>query len=144
MVPPELIDAINKEQSEAGVCGGKNITSYELLAILLGVETFAWECSGRSVQIWTDNTGGEGALRKRAARRIVHNAIVHYVWWKAASLGMGVFVERVPTEVNIADSPSRSGDDAVGTMLQRLGAEFREARLPAELSPWGDVRALFQ
>ena len=35
------------------------------------------------------------------------NAIVHSIWMKLTELGCGAWIERVPTEANIADSPSR-------------------------------------
>ena len=44
--------------------GDKNILAVELLSIVLGISTFLTYLRGKCVQIWSDNTGAEGSLRK--------------------------------------------------------------------------------
>ena len=76
--------------------------------------------------IWSDNKGAEGTIRKgglphKCVRPIAsvlyylkgcsksfdHNSLVHVIWKRCAELRLGIWVERVPTKVNIADDPSR-------------------------------------
>ncbi len=40
-------------------------------------------------------------------RNFDHNSLVHCLWKRFLELRMAVWIERVPTEVNIADDPSR-------------------------------------
>ena len=53
------------------------IMGKELLAIAVGLSTFAQQLAGRSVRVWTDNVGCEGALKCGAARSSDHNLLVH-------------------------------------------------------------------
>jgi len=83
------------------------IMGLELLAILVGLITFADILEGYDVRIWTDNAGGEGALRKGASKSTDHNLLVHGTWLFAAKHRIGMFVKRVGTKENCADDPSR-------------------------------------
>ena len=91
---------------------------------LTGMCSFARQIAGRNLVIWSDNAGAERATRKgglllrpplvRAAfacagttKRFDHNTLVHSIWANAVALGCAMWVERVPTEVNLADDPSR-------------------------------------
>ena len=85
----------------------EQIMGQELLAIAVGLSTFAEQLAGRSVRIWTDNAGGEGALKGGAARSQDHNMLVHGIWLWAWRMGCSLWVERVPTKENSADLPSR-------------------------------------
>ena len=89
------------------------------------------EIAGKAVRIWTDNAGGESALRKGAASTasLDHNAIIHITWLIAARAGAGLFVHRVPTKLNLADDPSRSDY----RLLQSLGATWYNPVFPVEL-----------
>ena len=60
------------------------IMAQELLAIVVGLCTFIGNLAGRTVRVWTDNAGGEGALRTGAAKSCDHNLLVHAVWLLAA------------------------------------------------------------
>ena len=103
--------------------GDKNIMALELLSILLGVSTFLPYLRGRCVQIWSDNTGAEGSLRKGVGSKVELNSAIHQFWVLAASEKFGVYVDRVPTEVNIADGPSRVD---YGLLRNVLGAQWVE------------------
>ena len=104
----------------------EQIMGQELLAILLGLCTFKPFLKDKLVRVWTDNTGGEGAMRTGAAKCSDHNLIVHDIWLCAASIGCGLWVERVGTHDNIADDPSR---ESYG-LLQALGARWIQPVLP--------------
>ena len=79
----------------------------ELLAIVVSLCSFLPYLSGKVVRVWTDNTGGEGALRKGGAHSRDHNLMVHAVWLFAARHCVGLRIERVCSRENIADEPSR-------------------------------------
>jgi hypothetical protein len=102
------------------------IMGQELLAIVVGLSTFAAELRGCAVRVWTDNAGGEGALRKGGSKASDHNLLIHATWLLAARGGFGMYIYRVPTKDNIADSPSREEY----TLLEAMGADWRRPWLP--------------
>ena len=66
--------------------------------VLFGLVAFAAETANTAVRVWTDNKGGECALRRGSTVSMDHNAIIHMTWLVAARNNSGVFVERVPTK----------------------------------------------
>ena len=62
----------------------------------------------RDVIIWSDNTGAEYATRRGSTKQFDQNCLVHAIWKFIATLGVEVWVARVPTDDNISDLPSRS------------------------------------
>ena len=96
------------------------IVALELLAVVVSVLTFCEELSGTSVRLWIDNSVGEFALSKGSAKAADHNKLVHIVWTLAAKFHFGLWVERVPSELNISDEPSRE----VPFAMDRIGAGF--------------------
>jgi hypothetical protein len=101
------------------------IMALELLALALGLSTFGAQCRERRVRLFSDNVGAERCTKKGSAREWDHTALIHSIWLKAARLQAQLWVERVPTEENIADLPSRESY----SLLQRLGAVFVEPML---------------
>ena len=120
--------------------GDEQIMGLELLAILMGVETFRNKVKNANVRVWTDNIGGECALRKQSGKKSDHNAIVHLTWLKAAQLGSGLFMHRVPTNANIADGPTRPTQEIAMSLINELQAAPVAARLPRELVNAGSAR----
>ena len=57
-------------------------------------------------------------VRSGATKNFDQGSLIHAIWLKLAELGCGVYVERVPTESNIADLPSREAYK----LLERIGA----------------------
>ena len=53
------------------------IMGLEILAIAVGLATFANELRGRRVVVWSDNTGAESASRKGTARSWDHAVMIH-------------------------------------------------------------------
>ena len=90
--------------------------SLELLSIALGVSTWADLLEGRDLVIWSDNSGAEAATRSGSTKQFDHNCIIHCIWLVAAKFGLSLFVERVPSELNIADLPSREEHDTLRAM----------------------------
>ena len=87
--------------------GDNQIMAQEQMAVLLALHTFREQVSGKMVRVWIDNTGAEHALRNGTARAADHNVIVAATWKAALTFGCSLWVERVPTDENIADLPSR-------------------------------------
>ena len=105
------------------------IMGLELLAIVVGMTTFRQQLRGVALRVWTDNVGGEGALKKGSAFSTDHNYLVHAVWLLAALDGISLWFERVPSKQNIADAPSRNEFSE----MHRLKAGWRRPVLPEQL-----------
>ena len=97
----------------------------ETLAIALGLSTFLPRLVGRNVILYGDNTGAEAATRKGSAKQFDLCRIIHGIWSLAFHGRFGLWIERVPTDDNIADLPSR--EDYV--LLHKLEAQWWEPQL---------------
>ena len=114
LVPPASLLTFFLDRRDSQICG------LELCAIALGLCTFQQQCFGQALHVWSDNCGSENATRRGSAKAWDHNHIVHALWVKAASLRCHMIVDRVPTEVNIADLPSRTEYG----LLDHIGSRF--------------------
>jgi hypothetical protein len=83
------------------------IAGLEILAIALGLCTFSHLISHRHVQIYSDNKVSERAAREGTAKRFDHSCLAHSLWSKLIEINASTFVQRVPTDENVADPPSR-------------------------------------
>ena len=101
----------------------------ELLAVVIGLATFAPQLQYYAINIWEDNHGGECALTKACARESDHNLLVHAVWLMAARCGMALWVQRVASDDNIADEPSRGKNSA----LAEINAQWVSPELPSQI-----------
>ena len=110
------------------------IMALEMMAVYLGLKTFASRLEGKCVHVWIDNTSGEGAFKRGSARAADHNAIAHVVWQYAAEKCIALCVHRVPTKDNIADLPSRQNY----TGLEREGAVWQSPKLPTAKTHYND------
>lgn len=81
--------------------------SLEIMSIALGVGSFAKLLRGKNVVIWSDNTGAEHSAGRGSCKRFDQGCLIHALWKRFLELEMAVWVERVPTQFNIADDPSR-------------------------------------
>ena len=61
--------------------GDKHIMSLELASIALGISTFADEIRGRSLIVWSDNKGAEGATKKGRTRLSLVIVVVNVPIW---------------------------------------------------------------
>ena len=122
-VPPSsLIDPLMPRKDN-------QIMTQEILAIVIALHTFLPYLKSRRVIVYTDNAGGEGALRKGTTEAWDHNLLVHGVWLLAAKARIGLWVERVPTDDNISDDPSREAY----ALLESIGANWCEPVVPPHL-----------
>ena len=128
------LDVDNKLKAKFEQRDDNDIMGLEILAIIVGVATFAKQLNNKYVKIWTDNTGGEAVLRQGAAKAMDHNALVHIFWLLAIEHDFMVEIARVPTDDNIADGPTRPGKDINCNILHALGATEDAPRLPSELN----------
>ena len=129
--PPELLECFRRRQDA-------QIMGLELLAIALGLSTFADLITNRRVFVWSDNTGSEASTRKGTAKSWDHSCVVHCLWKRAALLSADLQVERVPTQENVADLPSR---EEYG-LMHAIGAEFVAPELHADFYHPSAWRAL--
>ncbi len=96
----------------------------EIIGILLAISTFADLLYDRKVVLYSDNkgmamhdrssctlrfvvAGAEHTTAKGSARAFDQNALVHEIWALAFEHRIHLWVERVASEYNISDSPSR-------------------------------------
>ena len=123
------------------------IMALELLAVAVALCTFSQHLTGRNVRIWTDNVGSEGALRAGAAKAGEHNLIVHGIWLLALRRKMDLWIERVPTDDNVSDLPSRESYGLMEALsavwvAPRLDSSFREPTKWESVALHGQVWAL--
>ena len=95
---------------------------------MTALSTFTSALQGRKVVLFSDNagvtpmgwrlgwyllclvlceSGAEATTAKGSAKAFDHNQLVHEIWWHALKFDISLWVERVPSKYNIADSPSR-------------------------------------
>jgi len=92
------------------------------MAIMVALSTFAREIRGRKVLLFSDNTGAELSVTKGSAKAWDHNKMIHSIWTQALEQKMRLWIERVPSKLNISDAPSRFRYD----LLSELGAQWRK------------------
>ena len=85
------------------------IALIELLAVLAALEAFKDLITGCDLRIFIDNVVAEGAIRNGYMRRDCRDAcaLVAALWQQFLELDLLVWVDRVPSELNVADGPSR-------------------------------------
>jgi hypothetical protein len=105
------------------------IMGLELLAVLYAILNFLPLIQGRTVRIWTDNEGGRGSMTSGGAREWDHNLLVHKIWEVCFRYCVNPWFDRVPTDDNIADGPTRS--DML--VVEALGAAHFSAHVPRVL-----------
>ena len=96
------------------------------MAILLALASFDNLIRGRKVVLYTDK-GAEGTTKKGSAKAIDHNALIHAIWVLALELKTHLWIERVPSKLNLADSPSRYEFE----VMEDIGGKWVHPRLPA-------------
>ncbi len=101
----------------------------EIVAILISLATFKSEVKGRKLVLFSDNSGAEKSTVKGSSRAFDHNMLIHEIWTHAVAHDIKLWIERVPSEFNISDSPSRFDYK----LLQDIGATWRKPVLGAGL-----------
>ena len=68
----------------------------------------------------------QAATRKGSCRADDHNALIHEIWTIALAFGMHLWLDRVPSDENIADLPSREEY----SLLRDIGAKWKAPLIP--------------
>ena len=91
------------------------ICMIELLAAVVAVQTFREEIRGKLVLLFIDSEPVEAALIKGYSAKDDVCELVGLFWDLVLELRCSVYIDRVPTDSNPADNPSR-GDVATGLL----------------------------
>ena len=91
------------------------ICMIELLAAVVAVQTFREEIRGKLVLLFIDSEPVEAALIKGYSAKEDVCELVGLFWDLVLELRCSVYIDRVPTDSNPADNPSR-GDVATGLL----------------------------
>ena len=84
------------------------IVPVEMMAAVLALETFADQIRGADVILLIDSEAVEGALVKGYSSREDLCQVISIFWDLAFQLRVRVFIDRVSTDANPADMPSRN------------------------------------
>ncbi|MDE0820250.1 MAG: hypothetical protein OSA95_03960 [Opitutales bacterium] len=106
---------------------GNYIQFLEMAAAVFMIETMKEELRDCDVILFCDNTAQEGALRKGYSRDWEMAVVAGLTWLKVAELNIHLWIERVPSDYNISDAPSRMSPEDI-KMLAELGIP----RVPAK------------
>ena len=79
----------------------------ELVATVLALETFRDYLFGKHVLLFVDAEAVEGALVKGYSSRSDVSLLMGRLWDLALELNCFIYIDRVPTEPNCSDAPSR-------------------------------------
>ena len=74
----------------------------------------------RSAALCVSLAGAESTTRKGSAAALDHNKLIHEIWIHALRHQIKLWIERVPSEDNVSDSPSRFDYE----LLRDLGATW--------------------
>ena len=119
LAPPESVTSWFASRSDSQIMG------LEILAVIVALSTFWPFIVGRTVLLFVDNTGGELAILRGSAKSADHNSLVHGIWSAALIGKVGLWVERVATDDNLSDLPSREDFG----LLQQIGAVWCKPRI---------------
>ncbi|KAF4656931.1 hypothetical protein FOL47_008665 [Perkinsus chesapeaki] len=99
VMPDAALSSLNPREN--------NIAAFELYAVRVAVESFAKYIKGRWLTIFVDNEVVRYTLIKGSSAESDLASMTHKFWHSCLSLGLKVWIERVPSQLNIADLPSR-------------------------------------
>ena len=87
------------------------IAMIELLATVVALKTFAPRLRGSLALLFVDSEPVQGALVKGYPSKEDFCELIGVFWRCALDLGVNIYIDRVPTDSNPADPPSRSRMD---------------------------------
>ena len=106
--------------------GDQRINEAEAFAACILLFTFADLMRGGSLSLWIDSTAAEGTLRRGYSSSPLLCAIAGAFWICAERHGIAVWIGRVPSALNPADSVSRQDLNVV----EHFGAVLVTPRAP--------------
>ena len=107
-----------------------NIVMVEALAPVQAVATMGRTRPGAHVVVLVDNEAAEGALAKGYSPQEDLGDLTAVFWEAVLEFGLSVYVDRVPTDTNLADGPSRGRFDE----LVDAGAAFHKTVTPRQVA----------
>ena len=118
-IPPYVYDLLVRRHNQ--------IALIELLAALTALSAFSPFIKGKDIRFFIDNRVAECAVRNGYVRRDTRDAceLVSELWFQLQQAQATVWVDRVPSELNIADGPSRPNKPELSAPLWRLNREVR-------------------
>ena len=84
------------------------IAQVELLAIKAAIEAFGPEAEGKRLIVLVDSESALGAAIKGYSTKEDISDLVTELWEAISRFGLIVYFDRVSTDANIADGPSRN------------------------------------
>ena len=129
--PRQFTAVVPREVSKRWIPRTTQIIPIEMLAPVLALETFADRLVGADVIVLIDSEAVEAALVKGYSSREDVCSIISVFWDRALSLKCRIFIDRVSTDANPADWPSRN-DLRNG---REAGWITIDARWPNDLAP---------
>ena len=132
--PVKFSDVVPMSVAETWLTRKTQIVPIEMLAPILALETFASRLINIDLIILIDSEAIEGALIKGYSNREDISSLVSVFWDLALKLGCRVFIDRIATDANPADWPSRGnlkiGQDAGWKTVQACFSRFVFGPLP--------------
>jgi hypothetical protein len=131
--PDDVLLSQFHERADAQIMG------LEMLAIALALCSFADKIAGKHIMLFSDNVGSEVAARSGKAKQFDHACLAHSIWTKLLEIDASIYVDRVATDLNIADLPSRRDFYLLKAMRcvqlePRLDSRFRTPKAWGSLS----------
>ena len=135
LLPAQFSEVVPQEVFDMWLPRATQICMVELVATVLALRTFKDYMKGKTLLLLVDAEAVEGALVKGYSARSDLCELVGIFWNLVLELKVLVYIDRVPTDANCSDSPSR-GKLKVG---EALGWKTVLARWPLEV--WSQGRA---
>ena len=107
---------VEQEMIDRWIPRTTQISMIEMLAPIVAVETFAHLIQGKKIVMLIDSESALGALVKGYSAREDLCELTSVFWEQVSDLEGLVFLDRVSTDANISDGPSR-GDLSVARSL---------------------------
>ena len=120
------------------------IFQLELMAVLLLIRFAGPEISGHALRVWVDNEGARYGIIAGYSGNSFGARIIAQIWVEAARHDLALWVERVPTKENPADSLSRLAFSLARRLQWRLLSASKLDTAVAELEdllfkPWAEL-----
>ena len=103
----------------------------ELLAAPFGLATWAKRLVDRPILLWIDNDRAAANLVEGYSPKTDSSSIVGSFWLMAAQLKASIYIDRVESESNLSDGPSRFEFD----LIQSLGGVWGPPNFSSLTSP---------
>ena len=123
-MPPALFSALKPK--------GNYIQFMEMAAAVLFVATFGDMSRDANVTLYCDNVAQQGALSKGFSRDLDNAVLAGLFWDMVAEKGINVWFDRVASEENISDVPTREENWSAHPAMAYFGVREEDA---GDMSP---------